>query len=201
MKTCPACQISKSSEEFYSRPLLSAGLSCYCKVCTRVKQRVAMRKFRAKPGQRATEAAAIRLKREDPAYREHEREQYRTYYYQNVKEMRAKSIRWNHENAERRKQNRAQWFSENPHRRNESRMRGYAAKVQQTPAWAERGYIDLFYRQAKMEEARTGRTCHVDHIVPLRSKLVCGLHCEDNLQVMYATANQRKLNTQWPDMP
>jgi 5-methylcytosine-specific restriction endonuclease McrA len=41
----------------------------------------------------------------------------------------------------------------------------------------------------------------VDHIVPLKSPLVCGLHVEHNLQVIPATQNRRKHNRVWPDMP
>jgi len=34
----------------------------------------------------------------------------------------------------------------------------------------------------------------VDHIIPIRGKNVCGLHCEDNLQLMTKPANCAKNN-------
>jgi hypothetical protein len=41
---------------------------------------------------------------------------------------------------------------------------------------------------------------HVDHIVPLTSDLVCGLHCEANLQIAVGKDNIAKNNRWWPDM-
>jgi hypothetical protein len=47
----------------------------------------------------------------------------------------------------------------------------------------------------------TGVKWQVDHIVPLISKLVCGLHNEFNLRVITAMENNVKGNRYWPDMP
>lgn len=66
---------------------------------------------------------------------------------------------------------------------------------QQCPSWANKKYISLFYKLAKIESERTGREVHVDHIVPLKGKLVSGLHCEYNLQLMYSNDNIRKSNS------
>lgn len=63
-----------------------------------------------------------------------------------------------------------------------------------TPSWANHRYIEMFYELAKMEEERTGRPVHVDHIIPLKGKNVCGLHWEHNLQLLFAEDNLRKAN-------
>lgn len=57
------------------------------------------------------------------------------------------------------------------------------------------------YSLSALRSASTGIKHNVDHVVPLRSKLVCGLHNEFNFQVITADANNRKGNRYWPDMP
>lgn len=76
-----------------------------------------------------------------------------------------------------------------------------AAKLNATPSWANDKYITLWYKLAGIEETRTGQKCHIDHIVPLQSKLVCGLHCEDNMQILFGRENVSKSNRHWPNMP
>lgn len=67
--------------------------------------------------------------------------------------------------------------------------------------WANKFFIAEIYRLAVARTAATGIKWEVDHIVPVSSPLVCGLHCEANLQVITEAANKKKNNTVWPDMP
>lgn len=62
-----------------------------------------------------------------------------------------------------------------------------ARKRRQLPAWA-----DLVAIKEKYSNRPEGH--HVDHIVPLKGKNVCGLHVEYNLQYLPATENMVKGN-------
>lgn len=76
-----------------------------------------------------------------------------------------------------------------------------AVKRYCSPAWRNDFFIEEIYDLAKRRTKALGIKFHVDHIVPLQSKIVCGLHVENNLQIISSFENQKKLNRYWPDMP
>jgi hypothetical protein len=61
-----------------------------------------------------------------------------------------------------------------------------------TPSWVNQEEIARFYAGARKMTERTGTEYHVDHIVPLRGRRVCGLHVPWNLQVIPAIENLEK---------
>lgn len=75
-----------------------------------------------------------------------------------------------------------------------------AQKLNATPKWADKGEIKRIYKRSRQLTIETGVQHHVDHIVPLKSKFVCGLHVPANLEPIPATANKAKSNLYWPDM-
>ena len=65
----------------------------------------------------------------------------------------------------------------------------YRASVEQAKvAWADQGKIATIYESAR------SLGYHVDHIVPLNSEVVCGLHVEHNLTVLQPKDNIKKSN-------
>lgn len=62
-----------------------------------------------------------------------------------------------------------------------------AVKINSVPPWSDRSQVDAFVSACPPD-------CHVDHIIPLRGKSVCGLHVLENLQYLPAQENKRKSN-------
>lgn len=67
-------------------------------------------------------------------------------------------------------------------------------EVTSMPSWANGCEIRRIYDEAKRISKETGVKHHVDHIVPLKGKAVCGLHVENNLQIITAAENLKKFN-------
>ena len=107
-------------------------------------------------------------------------------YLKNREKRIAKSRRWNVENKE-------AFAAREAARR--------SIQKSATPQWADWDAIEDVYRTASIATKSTGTLHHVDHIVPLKSKVVCGLHVPWNLRVLKAEDNQSKGNRHWPDMP
>ena len=63
----------------------------------------------------------------------------------------------------------------------------HARKLRAIPKWANLEKIKEIYRNRK-------EGFHVDHIIPLKGKNVCGLHVENNLQHLTAKENILKSN-------
>lgn len=69
-----------------------------------------------------------------------------------------------------------------------------ARKRQAMPIWADQVRIKQIYCEAKRRIKETGESWHVDHIIPLAGKRVCGLHVPENLQIIPGPDNMKKSN-------
>lgn len=172
---------------------------------------------------RAELARQKERRRNDPAYAQACRDKANSYYHQN-KEKIAARVKSHRNNDGYRAKRRAEyaknpdsfrvnayaWRAANQDRVADAQRRyrkNHAGKVNAknvarqraveiaTPGWADGEAIRRIYEQASVLGMQ------VDHIVPLKSNLVCGLHCESNLRILDGESNRRKGNRYWPDMP
>lgn len=65
---------------------------------------------------------------------------------------------------------------------------------QATPQWANKFFMKEIYSLAKLRSKLFSIEFHVDHVIPLNGKDVCGLHVENNLQIISRKHNMIKSN-------
>ena len=91
-----------------------------------------------------------------------------------------------------------EYSRKNPDKNRAKEARRRASKLNATPSWLtdeQKAHINRTYKLAQMMQDITGDKYHVDHIVPLQGKDVCGLHVPQNLQVLRADLNLSKSNS------
>ena len=97
---------------------------------------------------------------------------------------------WRRDNVERARQIENDYARRNPDKGREWAASYRAAQLRATPAWLtpeQLAEISAIY-------AAVGPGEHVDHIVPLRGRNVCGLHVPWNLEYLSGPENARKSN-------
>lgn len=182
LKTCTQCLTEKPEAEFAKNG--KNGFHTACKQCARDKAKA----WRLSNPQLA--AARDKAK--------HER---------NRASRLAQMQRYGKENAERRRaieRNRYALEADRIKERNNAYRKANIALVQvwnnarratekrATPSWTDKKLMSEFYAKAAEMTSATGEPHHVDHIIPLRGKEVCGLHVQHNLQVIRAVDNLKK---------
>lgn len=110
------------------------------------------------------------------------------WYAANPDKAAAKRAEWYVANKEKCRDRHNAWKKANPLKVKARKARERLRVRKATPSWVDKAKLDAVY----IEAARLRLT--VDHIIPLRHKLVCGLHVPANLQLLTAEQNSRKSN-------
>ena len=217
MKKCSKCGVEKTLNLFPKTIRSKDGYCTQCKQCKNEYRRLNQHKYLAKqqvwykknldklaqyeqtkksnPEFKKTKANA------DKKYREKHAEQLKLkkqQYYLANKEQQRKNMAINYQNnKEQIKQRVNKWKKENAVKVNAYVMKRHAQKLNATPKWLsedDHWMIEEAYELARLRTKMFGFVWHVDHIIPLRGKNVCGLHAPNNLQVIPATVNCSKRN-------
>ncbi len=199
-KNCNKCGQAKPTSEFHKRKASKDGLTPLCKPCAILKtqewyaKNIERKKAFDKEYNKTPQRMARQL-----AYREtvRDREKARTkaWYEANRERARKSAAERFIRERDRHYRQARQWKKLNRGKVNADSAARRAKQCLATPKWADLIAIRLIYIEAKE------KGLHVDHIVPLRSKKVCGLHVPENLQLLTPAENFKKNNKWWPDMP
>jgi hypothetical protein len=204
MKYCKKCDSTKPLSEFGKHKRRKDGLSLWCKSCKsaydaeyRQKNKEAISKSKAEWYQNNREHCDQKTKRW-VSENKGRRKEIVNQSYQNNRESKLKySKEYRQSNPKVCADRIKNWEARNPDRVRAKNARRRVAKLNAEPSWLtqeQQDQITFLYGVAKDCELMTGDKYHVDHIVPLQGKDVCGLHVPWNLQVLPADINQAKSN-------
>jgi hypothetical protein len=197
---CPRCRIA-------DRSVSSSGkINPYCKPCARARTK----EWRSENPERVKEKNIAWAKENPERVKElnkkwhknnadrHAR-RHRDWRERNLEEQLEKEKAYREANREKRTEYDKIRRQQNPEYFRAADARRRAAEQRAFPAWADSKAMLAIYVEAERISQETGIPYDVDHIVPLTSKRVCGLHCEANLQIIPASENRSKSNRHWPD--
>lgn len=167
LKRCSSCKQVKSTAEFHIRRASNDGRAYRCPDCVKA--------FSKKWRQANPDAFSI--------------------WHAENREHRSQTHRqWRERNIEQRKKAYAEWAKANPHKVNALIAKRNAIKRHALAPWADQNAIRAIYAEASRLTRETGIRHEVDHIYPLQGEICCGLHVENNLQILTKVENIRKKN-------
>ena len=85
------------------------------------------------------------------------------------------------------------WEAANPGKVLAKAAKRRAAELRAMPKWADKEKIEKVYALAARFRS-LGCDFHVDHVIPLQGRNVCGLHVHNNLEIIEARQNRSKSN-------
>lgn len=171
MKTCTKCKIEKPFDQFSKATRETDGLQDRCKQCNKEVSK----EYRA-------------------ANIEKERLRHAKYHAENKEKNNARISKGQKENREKVREKGKKFYKKYPHKNAQKSSKRRAILKNALVPWANKEKIEAIYLECERRAKETGIEHHVDHIIPLKSNVICGFHCEDNLQILTGYENIAKLN-------
>jgi len=186
IKYCYKCQQTKPLDDFPKNKSKKDGLATECKPCKRLLDKIYFEKNTEK------------IRANVAKYRELNKEKSKEAIKKSMlkKEEKYKQLKkqWRELNAEKMRFYKQKYKKSNLSKVRESSASYRSFKLNAIPSWIDKTKISCLYSVANMLNKYGTEKYHVDHIVPLRHKLVCGLHTYENLMVIPAKQNLQKSN-------
>lgn len=221
-KRCSKCKIIKSTGDFYKSSLY--GFQSQCKQCKKYKPKTARNFNRSKAKELGNKTfisgvscnlcggferytcssscfVCNKIKAKESYDLKPEKSKARWLKYSKTEKgieackKSSKKYRLNPKNKEAIAEAKRNCRRKNPDLYNAISKSYVRKKAKAMPLWADNKEILEYYQSASKQGLE------VDHIVPIKSGLVCGLHCIDNFQLLTRSENASKGNRYWPDMP
>jgi len=171
VKLCKTCSVEKPESDYYKDgPWLRGS----CKDCVKAKR---------KDYVEANKEEVLQASRE--------------YYRENVEVLRQKQKAYYEAKREVLRQKQSEYYRSNKPKFLAQNSAARAALYQATPKHLtvyQKKQIESIYAERDRLSVETGEQYHVDHIIPLRGKYICGLHTPENLRVITAQDNLTKGN-------
>ena len=200
MKKCTSCNIEKDLSEFAPQKLGKYGVTSKCRPC-----RAAQVSEWAKNNR---EKCAEKLRRWRAKNKQRSRDCNRAYYKANRQKRIRSVIEWQKRNPESKLVCNSVYRARNQEKLKEWRRRNRGAvaemsrerestKSMATPKWLSKEHklcMKSFYELSNRVGLCIGVKHNVDHVMPLKSSILCGLHVPWNLQVLPARINAKKKN-------
>lgn len=224
-KDCLDCKETKPVDGGFNKNCRKPdGYDIYCKTCCRARSAASWAKRRARdPGYSTRKSREFRARNPDAvrayavAWLKANPEKRKAYYQEFYAKHRVRLLaqdkaareaniekflereRASLEKRKERKEITARlWREANPHKIAKTAALRRARIARRTPKWLtvdDFEMIDAIYECAQWMTKSTGTPHHVDHEIPLKGRLVSGLHVPSNLQVLPATDNLKKNNS------
>lgn len=175
LKTCSKCSFTKPLDCFSRQAKGRLGVTSICKRCSSAR------------GMAWHAGNLERSLASKKAYRERHKD-----------EAIARAADWRSANPDRARATAAAWAKANKAKKAASAAERRSARRLSTPAWADRKLIANAYRWAAEATTALGVKFEVDHLYPLQSDFVCGLHCIENLVIRTMASNRSKGNRHPP---